>query len=176
MDATQLDFPDSVFDAVICQLGLMLFSKPDQSLREMLRVVKPAGRVSCLVQGSPQKMLFTSILNQSMLRHAPHLKIPGAPGLYDFAPEGILDKAFAETGLVQIQSRRIAGTFQFASIEEYWKIMSAGAGRTGVLLKSLPEQVRQAVYEDVFQKVSEFKTESGTGIPYEFVMCSAIKP
>lgn len=176
MDATQLDFPDSIFDAAICQLGLMLFPKPGNSLREMLRVVKPQGRVSCLVQGGPKKMLFTSILNHSMIRHAPHLKNPGAPGLYDFAPDGVLDKAFADAGLIQIESRRIAGTFAFASIEEYWKMMSEGAGRTGVMLKSLEEPIRQAIYEDVFRLVSEFKTESGTGIPYEFVMCSGLKP
>jgi len=43
MDATQLDFPDSQFDAVICVEAAFHFDTRDNFLREALRVLKPGG-------------------------------------------------------------------------------------------------------------------------------------
>jgi SAM-dependent methyltransferase len=43
-DATKLPFPGEVFDAVVCQFGLMFFPDKAAGLREALRVLKPGGR------------------------------------------------------------------------------------------------------------------------------------
>lgn len=44
-DAVQLPFPSDSFDSVVSQFGLMFFPEPVQAIREMLRCVKPGGRV-----------------------------------------------------------------------------------------------------------------------------------
>lgn len=44
-DATQLPFGDSVFDAATISFGLRNVNQPKKALSEMLRVVKPGGRV-----------------------------------------------------------------------------------------------------------------------------------
>ena len=175
MDAEALHLPDAGFDAVICQLGLMLFAKPAKALSEMARVAKSGGRVACCVQGVPEKMLFTSLLNKTMVRHAPQLKIPGAPTIYDFGPEGVLEKAFSAAGLARVQAKRLAGTFHFASAEEYWNLMAAGAGRTGVMLKSLSPELRVKVQSEVFDKLAAFRSSGGLDIPYEFVLALGTK-
>ena len=43
-DATALPFPDSSFDAVVCQFGVMFFPDKDKSYREVHRVLAPGGR------------------------------------------------------------------------------------------------------------------------------------
>lgn len=43
-DATDLPFPDDMFDALICQFSLMLFPDKEQGMREAARVLKPGGR------------------------------------------------------------------------------------------------------------------------------------
>ena len=44
-DATALLQGDDIFDFVTCRLSLQIFSKPEQILKELVRVAKPGGRV-----------------------------------------------------------------------------------------------------------------------------------
>lgn len=54
-DAAELPFEDGVFDAVACQFGLMFFPDPAHAVREMLRCVKPGGRVAVAVWESLER-------------------------------------------------------------------------------------------------------------------------
>ena len=51
-DANQLPFADASFDRVLCQFGLMFFDDPVRALAEMLRVLKPGGRLAVAVWDS----------------------------------------------------------------------------------------------------------------------------
>lgn len=177
MDVHQLPLEDASFDAVISQLGLMLFASPDKALAEMTRVTKPGGVVACLVQGRREKMLFTSLVLHAIVECDPGLRAPyGAPTLYSFGPDGALDAAFARAGLQELSTKRLSGTFRFASPEEYWTTMTEGAGRTGAMLRSLDPEDQAWVKKTVLRRAAKNKTRSGIEVPYEFMMARGHKP
>lgn len=68
--AEALPFPDESFDAVLCQFGLMFFDDRDQALREMLRLLRPGGRVTLVVwdglERSPAYTALTELVEQQL--------------------------------------------------------------------------------------------------------------
>lgn len=50
--AEALPFPDASFDAVVSQFGMMFFDDRPAALREMMRVLRPGGRLAVAVCGS----------------------------------------------------------------------------------------------------------------------------
>jgi ubiquinone/menaquinone biosynthesis C-methylase UbiE len=176
MDVHDLPLETGSFDAVISQLGLMLFASPDKALAEMTRVAKPGGVIACLVQGRREKMLFTSLILHAITECEPDLRAPyGAPTLFSFGPDGAIDAAFARAGLSELSTKRLTGAFRFSSPEEYWNVMTEGAGRTGVMLRSLDEKGQAWVKKTVLRRAAKNKTRGGIEIPYEFMMARGFK-
>lgn len=50
--AEELPFPDEMFDAVVCQFGLMFFQDRHKAVQEMRRVLAPGGRLAAAVWSS----------------------------------------------------------------------------------------------------------------------------
>jgi len=48
-DAEALPFPDDHFDAAVCHFALMFFNDKVKALSEMLRVIKPGGKIAVIV-------------------------------------------------------------------------------------------------------------------------------
>lgn len=177
MDAEEPDLPAASFDAAICQLGLMLFGRPDAALAGMVRAVKTGGVVACLVQGRREKMKFTSLVLETIVEFEPDLKAPpGAPTLYRFGHDGALEEIFAAAGLVEISTKRLSGDFYFPSAEEYWTTMTEGSGRTGAMLRSLDEETQAKVKKKVLRRAENYKRGRGVAVPYEFAMARATVP
>ena len=60
-DASQLPFPDNSFDAVTMGYGLRNLPSWETGLREMVRVVKPGGRIVVLDFGKPANALWRTM-------------------------------------------------------------------------------------------------------------------
>ena len=59
-DGERLDFADDTFDACGSAWVVRNLSDPDKAFREMLRVVRPGGRIVCLDMSHPYKPLFAA--------------------------------------------------------------------------------------------------------------------
>lgn len=66
--AEALPLPDASFDAVVSQFGLMFFDDKPQALREMLRILRPGGRLAIAVcdaiENSPGYSAFALLLDR----------------------------------------------------------------------------------------------------------------
>lgn len=90
-DATRLPFADGAFDAVTISFGLRNVVDTDAALREMLRVVRPGGRVVICEFSTPTWAPFRTLYLEYLMRALP--VVAGAVtrdrGSYDYLAESI---------------------------------------------------------------------------------------
>ena len=90
-DAEQLPFPDATFDAVTCAFGVRNFVHLEQGLSEMLRVLKPGGRMVILELSTPDCAIIKPFYNLYTKHIIPWLgsRIAGNREAYTYLPESI---------------------------------------------------------------------------------------
>jgi SAM-dependent methyltransferase len=114
--AEAIPFPDETFDAVVSQFGIMFFEQPARALREMIRVLRPGGRLAVAVcdalEHSPGYAAFEDLLRR--------LFGDGVAGAFR-APFVLgdaekLHSLCSDAGIFDAQVTRHDGMVRFASI------------------------------------------------------------
>ena len=90
-NAEALPFPDATFDAVTCAFGVRNFVHLEQGLGEMLRVLKPGGRMAILELATPDSKLIRPFYNLYTKHIIPWLgaRIAGSRAAYTYLPTSI---------------------------------------------------------------------------------------
>lgn len=116
-DAMDLPFADAVFDRVVCQFGLMFFADPVGALREMLRVLKPDGRLAVAVWNSiseaPGSTEMSAILERMAgSRAAEALSLP-----YRLGDTAELERLVSAAGIGNFEIETHAGEVRFPTVD-----------------------------------------------------------
>jgi SAM-dependent methyltransferase len=132
--AESLPFDDQSFDAVVSQFGLMFFDDRAQSLREMMRVLRPGGRLAVAVcdglDRSPGYAALADLLQRLFGdRVAAAFRAPFVLG-----DEVLLQRLCEEAGIGGAVVERHAGVVRFASIDALVSTERACAWTLGGLL------------------------------------------
>jgi demethylmenaquinone methyltransferase/2-methoxy-6-polyprenyl-1,4-benzoquinol methylase len=90
-DAEQLPFEDGTFDAVTCAFGVRNFVHLEAGLKEMLRVLRPGGKMVVLELATPDSKLIRPFYNLYSKQIIPCLgqHIAGDREAYTYLPESI---------------------------------------------------------------------------------------
>ncbi len=70
-DSESINFPDASFDAVTVAFGVRNFENLEKGLKEMLRVLKPGGKLVILEFSKPKQIAFKGVYNLYMKIIAP---------------------------------------------------------------------------------------------------------
>jgi ubiquinone/menaquinone biosynthesis C-methylase UbiE len=168
-DETLSMFQDNTFDSVVCQNGLMFMPDPTKALKAFLRVLKPGGKASVTVWGSPEKAPVMMTFFRTMSKHLSDVRTtpPGTPG----GPFGIpsinmLHDYFSKAGFSQFNARTIEFTFAEAkTAEEFWQGMTEVSGLMVILLSKLSDDKKQAIKDDAVRSLSKIFR---SGDPFRF--------
>ena len=123
MDGHALELGDNTFDRAGSQFGVMLFPDMPKGISEMVRVVKPGGRVLMNVYGDPHKIEFfgffvTAIQSVRPDFNGPPMDPPPLP--FQLQDPERLRKEFASAGLKDIKAETITETTEFQTGKELW--------------------------------------------------------
>lgn len=177
-------FDDNTFDSVVCRNGLMFMPDPVKALKAFLRVLKPGGKASVTVWGSPDKSPVMGVVMKTISKHVPDLKklppaAPGTPGgPFSIASVDMLRDYFLKAGFSDFNAEKIEVTVaQTDTAEEFWQGMTEVTGFLVLLLSKLPEEKKLAIKNDVIESLRKIFPSGGpvkfTG---ELILGTAIKP
>ena len=158
-DAAALDVADAAFDVALCQQGLQFFPDRPAALAEILRALKPGGRVAIATWKHVEPLAFDAIgeaLADLVDPQARQMMLsPFALG--DGAQLGALltDAGFSEVEVVQDTLECTwASHAQFAP-------RAIAAGPLAALFADVAPEVQRAVTEQVAERLAPYATSDG---------------
>jgi SAM-dependent methyltransferase len=145
-DLEALPFVDASFDAVVAVNSLFFADDMGVALREIIRVVRPGGRVVVTVWGPPERCEFLSSVMPALRSLMPPPP-PGAspPRRGTLSDPGALVNLLQGAGLRVVDDGEVACPFVFPDSETSWR-GNASAGVNQMAIAHSGEAAVRAVY------------------------------
>jgi ubiquinone/menaquinone biosynthesis C-methylase UbiE len=175
-DATNLPFEENYFDHIICRFGIMFFPDMDMGLREMVRVLKPGGRLSVAVWGPPELNPFITLISATVSERLSLPKpTPDKPGIFRCEQPGMTNQLLTSAGLSEVMEYGINGEAEFESAENYWDIFSDVAGPIMEALNNEPQHIKEEIKAAVISKAGKMIKNEKVRTGWEVNIASGIK-
>jgi ubiquinone/menaquinone biosynthesis C-methylase UbiE len=174
--ADSLPFPDESFDVVVSRLGVMFF--PVEAFREMLRVLKPGGKLAFAVWGKSDVNPFCYVVTRVMEQHVKSPAAdPDAPNAFRFAEPGTLAGVMTQAGAIDVEERIVS--FDIAapiSSRQFWTIRSQTSDTLREKLSKLSADEQAQIAVEVEQAAQEFFPSNQMKFPAQFLIATGNKP
>jgi SAM-dependent methyltransferase len=123
-DLEALPFADASFDAVTAVNSLFYAADMGAAMREIVRVVRPGGRVVVTAWGPPERSEFLADALPGVLplMPPPPPGAPAVPPLLAVSEPGALAAVLEQAGLRVVEEGETAAPFVFANAEVSWRV------------------------------------------------------
>ncbi|MGB8325803.1 MAG: class I SAM-dependent methyltransferase [Candidatus Acidiferrum sp.] len=175
--ADHLPFPNDIFDAVISRFGVMFFPSPVDSIREMLRVLKPSHKMALAVWPPAERNPFHYLLSRIVDRYvAPAPLELDARDAFRFATPGKLLKIVAEAGVSAPTERLFQFTMRASiSVEDFFALRLEVSEKLREKFSMLSPHQKIDLKREALEAISEYSTGSEIRLPAEVLILSGDK-
>lgn len=155
-DVCELPFADNTFDAISCRFGFMFFPDMLLAAKEMVRVLKPGGRIATAVWNVPEKNFWVTVTMGSINRN---MELPdptqGSPGIFRCAKDSFMSDLFLQAGLKNISQKEIAGKLNAGTADVYWNMITEVAAPVVAGLSKADDAMKEKIKGEVYQALNQ---------------------
>lgn len=175
--ADHLPLPSESFDAVVSRFGAMFFPSPADAVREILRVLKPGGRLALAVWHFADKNPFLSLVARIMGQYVEQPPVaPDTPDTFRFAERGKLRDILIAAGVAAPTERLLQfNTDVPLSIEDCWTLRCEMSEQLRASLASLSPELVASVKRQSLEAFREYSRDGGMSFPSEVLIVSGAK-
>jgi len=166
------------FDAVVSRFGVMFFPDPVRAVREMLRVLKPGGRIALaawhFAANNPFHYTVSQIIGRYVNSPPP---AEDAPDAFRFAQLGKLRAVVAKAGATAVSENLLQFSIRaHVSPEEFWKLRSEMSENLRSKLANIPREKLPEVKREAIEALRSYSGEGGITMPAEVLIVGGRKP
>jgi ubiquinone/menaquinone biosynthesis C-methylase UbiE len=161
---------DKTFDLVTCALGFMYFPEPDGAMREILRVLKPGGRVVIAVWGARKNCGWADIFPIVDAR----VQSAVCPMFFQLGTGRSLAWEMERAGFQSVVDQRLATDLPYPDEDAASDAAFIG-GPVALAYSRFSDEIRMEVRAEYAASIRGFRSDGGYRIPGEFVVASGRK-
>lgn len=169
--------PDDGFDAAISRVGLIYFPDQHRALTEMVRTLRPGGRLSSVVYSTPDRNGFfakpVGIIRRIAGLPAP---APGMPGPFSLGAPGVAEAAYERAGLVDVTVTPVLSPVRMSSAAECLRFEQDSFGALHQMLAGVSEEERAGAWREIEEALEEFEGAAGFVGPCEMLVVTGTRP
>lgn len=131
---------------------------PDMLLaaKEMVRVLKPGGRIATAVCNIPEKNFWvTAIMGTIQTNIELPPSPPGSPGMFRCAQDNLMNDLFLKAGLRNVRQSEIAGKLNSRTTDAYWDMMTEVGAPVVAALSQSDEPTKEKIKTEVDQLLNQ---------------------
>jgi len=153
-DVSELPFAGNTFDGVSCRMGFMFFPDMLLAAKEILRVLKPGGRIATAVWSSADKNFWATAIGETINRNM-QLPVPPpeAPGIFRCGKNGLMKSIFNQAGFKNISENEVACKLKYGTAEIYWDMMTEIAAPVVAALSKADDAMKNKIKGEVYELV-----------------------
>ncbi|MBS1730649.1 MAG: methyltransferase domain-containing protein [Bacteroidetes bacterium] len=154
-DVCALPFADNRFDSISCRMGFMFFPDMQIAANEMMRVLKPGGKLATSVWSTPDKNQWVTDLGDVIKTRLqmPDPK-PGAPGIFRCCQPELMTQILQKAGLQHASVKEVDTSLEYKSAETYWEMMTEIAAPVTAALRETDDQMYKLIKQEVINLVN----------------------
>lgn len=161
--ADDLPFEDAEFHSVTMRFGFMFLPDLPRATAEIVRVLKPGGRLAASVWVRPEDNPWTSLVLDAVATEAElPPRDPDAPSMFRCAAPGAVADLYHEAGLRDVEVHDVVVELVTASPQEYWDMMSEHVSLVAAALQGVDAAQRERIAARTVEAVAEFQQPGGT--------------
>jgi SAM-dependent methyltransferase len=158
--ADDLPFGDATFDSVSVRFGYMFFPDMAKATAELVRVLKPGGRLCSSVWVKPDENSWTEIAMRAIATEtAVPAPDPDGPNMFRCAAPGCVSALYGTAGLSDVTEWDVDVELVTRTTAQYWDAVSELVSLVVTALQQVDEPARERIRAHAMAEAGAFERD-----------------